>query len=208
MEKENTQITVLTARQILLYLVDFTVGINQVFDRHKMYKKTFRDYWQWREFDRIKFSQNLYRLKTRKIIRVYQEGKDKYLELMPKGADHVRKYLLSEMQVEPPQKWDGKWRIIVFDIPDDKKTERNVFREHLKRMGFVQFQESVFIFPFECKKEINFITTNYYIDPYVKYIVADFFEGDDDLIDHFLKEGILSPKIIKNQMPKAPKDNA
>lgn len=198
MKKEDGQIAVLTARQILLYLVDFTVGVHQVFDRHGMYRKTIKDYWDWRAFDHTRFSRDLYRLKTKKIIKVYQEGKEKYIELTPNGAKQVRKYLLGEIKVESPKTWDHKWRIVIFDIPERKNAERNVFREHLKRMGFVQFQESVFIYPLECKKEIDFISTNYFIDSYVKYIVADFFEGDEELINHFLTEGILSPKMIKN----------
>lgn len=196
-EKIDEKIVALTGRQILLYLVDFTVGMHQVFDRHGMYRKTFDEYWRWRASDRTQFSKNIYRLKTKKLIKVYQEGKDRYIEILPKGIEQVRKYLLVEVKIDAPKRWDQKWRIIVFDIPDDKKTERNAFREHLKRMGFVQFQESVFVYPFECKKEIDYISTNYFIDPYVKYIMADFFEGDDELIDHFIAEGIVSPKMIK-----------
>jgi len=86
---------------------------------------------------------------------------------------------------------------LIFDIPDSKKVARNIFRERLKNFGFILLQESVFIFPFECKKELDFITTNYYIKPYVKYILADFLEGDDILIKRFLDLDILTPRMIK-----------
>ena len=63
----------------------------------------------------------------------------------------------------------------------------------------MSLQESVFVFPFECKKEIDYITESYFIKPYVKYIVADFFEDDDLLIEKFIDLYVLNPKLIKQK---------
>jgi len=180
-----------------MYLADLSVVMFHIGDKGRVYRKSIKDYWKWRDFDRIRFSQEVYKLKRRKLINVYKDGKDKYLELTPKGIERLKGYQIEGMVVKIPETWDRKWRIVIFDIPDDKKTARDILRDKLKQIGFIQLQESVFIYPFECKNEIDYLTEIYHIKPYVKYIVADFFDGDDLLIEKFLDEGILSEKMIK-----------
>lgn len=193
---ENGEILSLGIKEILTYLVDLNMGILEIFDRHQMYRKCIDDYWGWRNLDHKKFSQKIYRLKQQKLIRIYKEGKKKYIKLTPKGIDKLKGLVIDDIEIQSPKKWDKKWRIVIFDIPNDKKVKRNIFRERLERLGFISIQESVFVHPFECKKEIDFITTNYYIKSYVKYIIADMFEGDEDLIPEFLERNILNKKII------------
>lgn len=45
--------------------------------------------------------------------------------------------------IRTPRRWDGKWRVVVFDIPNRLKPAREAMGETLRRMGFVQLQESV-----------------------------------------------------------------
>jgi len=42
----------------------------------------------------------------------------------------------------------------------------------------------------------NFTTSNYFIEPYVKYIVADIFENDTDYIAMFIDNKILAKEMI------------
>jgi len=46
------------------------------------------------------------------------------------------------------KKWSGKWQLVIFDIPEKMRSERNIFRSFLKRKGFTKLQNSVFISPF------------------------------------------------------------
>src|SRR3990167_2124094 len=41
--------------------------------------------------------------------------------------------------------WDGKWRVVIFDIPEEKRIIRNLFRRNLKKWGFKHLQKSVWI---------------------------------------------------------------
>jgi len=66
------------------------------------------------------------------------------------------------------KKWDGKWRIVVFDIPEKKKGVRNALRRKLKELGFYELQKSVFVFPYECGNEIEFIVEFFELRPYVR----------------------------------------
>jgi DNA-binding PadR family transcriptional regulator len=193
----NEEIVKLTARQILMFLVDFAVVSYSMAHKSPMARKSVNDYWRWRRFDRARFSSSIYRLKKQKLIRVYIEGKEKYLELTPKGLARLRKYTIDQIEIERPKVWDRQWRIVIFDIPDRKRVFRDILRRKLERLGFILLQESVFIFPFECKREIDYICDYYLIKPYLKYIVADILEGDQDLIEEFIDKEVLLPSMIK-----------
>ena len=81
--------------------------------------------------------------------------------------------------------WDGKWRLLTFDIPEKQSSLRQTFRRKLKELGFFHFQRSVFVVPFECEREIELITDYLNIAPCVHLLVADRFRGDTQLIKKF-----------------------
>ena len=67
------------------------------------------------------------------------------------------------MRINKPKKWDRKWRIILFDIPEKIRKARDVFRYHLNQLGFYEFQKSVFVHPYNCKDEIDYLIEFIYI---------------------------------------------
>lgn len=194
---EEKELIKIAAKEILLFLADANVFAFQNFDRHGFYRKSINSYWSWRDINHNSFSRTIYRLKQAKLINNYKDGKEKYLELTSKGLEKVKQYSLDNIEIQAPKVWDRKWRIVIFDIPDDKKVSRNILRDKLRQIGFILLQESVFIFPFECKREVDYIANNFFIKPYVKYILADIIEGDDDLIKKFLDSGTLESKMLK-----------
>lgn len=42
-------------------------------------------------------------------------------------------------------KWDGIWRVVIFDIPEQKRIVRDMFRRKLKHWGFKPWQQSVWV---------------------------------------------------------------
>jgi len=51
-------------------------------------------------------------------------------------------------------KWDGFWRMLIFDIPEKEKKLRDILRGRLKEFGFGKWQKSVYISPFDIGKEV------------------------------------------------------
>jgi len=51
--------------------------------------------------------------------------------------------------------WDSYWRMVIFDIPQERKKLRDALRRKLKDLGFGQWQRSVYITPFDLQEEIN-----------------------------------------------------
>mgnify|MGYP001612993350 FL=1 len=62
---------------------------------------------------------------------------------------------------------------MIFDIPDKKNKERRAFSKKLKDIGFYPIQESVFIYPYDCRDEIDFICEFLLISRYVNYCVVE-----------------------------------
>lgn len=83
------------------------------------------------------------------------------------------------------EKWDGKWRIVIFDIPTKRKDARDVLRSILKRLGFLKAQESVWVTPYPCDEEIDYLRKFYVIRPYVRLILAERMEGEEILRQKF-----------------------
>ena len=72
----------------------------------------------------------------------------------------------------PPKKWDGVWRLIIFDIPEKYRARRRDFQEKLKHMGCYQLQKSVWTHPFPCEKEIEMLKDFLHIKPYVDILIV------------------------------------
>lgn len=77
--------------------------------------------------------------------------------------------------------WDHKWRVAIFDIPEIYAPLRRKIRDILKRAGFVKLQQSVWVFPHECKELIQLIKKESQLSRYVLYGVLDHIEGEERL---------------------------
>ena len=105
--------------------------------------------------------------------------------LTENGKRKALTYQIDEMKIKKAQKWDKKWRIVLFDIPEKKKKIREAIRHHLKNLDFFEYQKSVFVQPYDCKNEIEYIIEFYNIRKYVRFIIADSLDNELHLINHF-----------------------
>ncbi len=86
------------------------------------------------------------------------------IELSSKGKALVRQYKLDEMALKKPKIWDKKWRLIIYDIPNSHKKARDAFRLKIKNLGLYQLQKSVWVSPYDCLPEIEFLCSVFDID--------------------------------------------
>jgi len=120
-------------------------------------------------------------LKRKRLIRQTVRNGRTILTLSEKGRRTILSFDIENMEIGKPKKWDGLWRLVIFDIPESQKKAREALRFHLRKLGFYQLQKSCFVHPFECKKEIDFITEFYQIPHHINYIVARKVEGEEEL---------------------------
>ena len=101
------------------------------------------------------------------------------------GENKALRFKIDEMEIKKPPKWDGEWRIVIFDIPDRFKKAREALRNKLKDLGFLKLQESVFVFPYECEDEINFITEVFLVRPFVRFMRVKSFTNEEQIRVNF-----------------------
>ncbi len=83
------------------------------------------------------------------------------------------------------KRWDRKWRIVSFDIPEHTKELRHEIRSILKRAGFIRLQNSVWIFPHDCRELSGLLRNNKETRKYVLYGVLESIDDDEWLKKHF-----------------------
>lgn len=107
------------------------------------------------------------------------------LVLSDDGKKRALTYKASSMKIPRASLWDKKWRIVIFDIPEDEREARDAIREHLEHMGFFVLQRSVFVHPFDCKDEIDFLIELHDIRKYVRFLVAESIDNEPHLKKFF-----------------------
>ena len=111
------------------------------------------------------------RLKRNRLIILKEKGDGTFLvELTEDGKRKVKAIRLQDLCPLRPQKWDGLWRILIFDIPNKKKAIREVLRRKLKEWNFYQLQESVWVCPWPCEKEIEFVVELFGAHHFVNFL--------------------------------------
>jgi len=192
--KANLAIAGLTTKEILLSFVD---TIAWFYAQHHTFRQPARKYLEERSIERGEFFERIAYLKRRGYIKTFVEKKEKYIELTPKGIEKARNAFIDELKIEHKEKWDGKWRVVIFDIAEVEKTSRDRFRMQLERLGFIQIQKSVYAYPFECAKEVSFIVETLGLDGEVTIMISDIIQGEEEIIDYFLDQNILDKKDLK-----------
>ena len=101
------------------------------------------------------------------------------------GREKALIYNLDAITIKKPKQWDGLWHIVMFDIPEHKKKGRDALAGRLKILGLRTLQKSVFIHPYECAEEVNFITEVFQIRPYVQMMIVKNIDNEYDLKKKF-----------------------
>ncbi len=149
------------------------------------------------ESDPEKVRRSMYRLNQNKYIKIKRIAKRKYkLELTKSGKQLLGQYNFRDFKINPKQAWDGNWRMFVFDVPERKRAVRDILRDKLKKLGFFQFQKSVWIYPHECDGEMRYICEFLGTQPYALIFTGKI--HDDQLLrKYFFQEGILRKSNLK-----------
>ncbi|MBI3046188.1 MAG: hypothetical protein HYY86_01415 [Candidatus Harrisonbacteria bacterium] len=145
-----------------------------------------RIYFRKKRFEREKFLRDLKNLQARNLIN-YQElaNGDIKIVLTRAGKTIELKYNLDNLKLDTKRKWDKKWRMVIFDIPNAKKKAREALRQKLNQLNFYPIQESVFLTPYECEKELDFICSVFEIRKYVLIFNISNFEGEEKFKHYF-----------------------
>ena len=103
------------------------------------------------------------------------------LSITKSGRDVIGVTISRTLDLLANKKWDHKWRIATFDIPEKYAALRNKVRDILKKAGFVKLQHSVWIFPHDCEELVQLLKKESQLSNYILYGVLERIEDEERL---------------------------
>jgi DNA-binding transcriptional regulator PaaX len=82
------------------------------------------------------------------LIETLESGQGEFARLTQKGRQKLASIKLDSRESLANPNWDGKWRIILLDLPEARKAEREALRYLLKKAGFIMLKNSAWVSPF------------------------------------------------------------
>ena len=125
------------------------------------------------------------RLQEKGLLVLENTNKGTFLRLTPLGEKYIDTLDRHDFKIKKPKRWDGKWRIITFDIREKQKLLRNKVRLTLSRIGFIRLQNSVWVYPYDCEDLITLLKADFRIGRDMLYVIADKIEYDTPLRKRF-----------------------
>lgn len=114
----------------------------------------------------------LKRLRQRKLVELIQKGDKTLIRITKSGKEYIGKYEIDNLTLKKDARWDGNWRVVMFDIPETKRKARRALSYQFRRLGLYPAQKSVFVYPCECEEEIDFVVAFFGVENYVTYFVT------------------------------------
>jgi len=174
---------VIQKKVLLLLLAGTALSCTRSSKKHLRIIKDVKD--EWREINDRALKSAIKSLYLSKLIS-QKSNRDgtMTLELSKEGKHTALTYDIDNMKILK-HSWDRKWRIVTFDIPEKIKKVREALRFHLKNLGFKELHRSVFVFPYECQKEIEYIVEFYNARRFIRYVEAYYIDNELDLKHKF-----------------------
>lgn len=114
------------------------------------------------------------RLKAKGLLR-FENG---HYSLTKAGEETLNYWQRKNYKIPKPKKWDKKWRLIIFDIPEKRKRVREEVRRIFAEAGFRRLQDSVWIYPFDCEDMVGLLKSDLGIAKDLLYMIVDQVEND------------------------------
>ena len=129
--------------------------------------------------------ETMLRSKDRMIENGLLKYKDGFIELTEKGQTTLDLLEMKDWKIDVPKKWDGRWRMLIFDIPERKRSSRTKVRSTLSSIGFMRLQDSVWIYPYDCEDLVSLLKVDFRVGKDLLYIIVDSLENDKNFRKSF-----------------------
>ncbi len=141
---------------------------------------------EWKELSKQAAERAVNSLYLSRLVEAKENSDGTFTLILSKeGSKKALTYDLSRMKIERPTAWDKFWRIISSDIPEDKKVVRDALRERFIKLGCYELHDSVFIYPFDCFKEIEYLAELYDVRKYMRFVLATYIDIEPQLKKFF-----------------------
>jgi DNA-binding transcriptional regulator PaaX len=150
-------------------------------DRISAYRRFYAPkYFDMEDYFPTKVIESVEKLSRKGLVEINVISGKKQVTITEKGKKQILKMNLEDLRPKTGN-WDGKWRIVLFDIEEKQKRKRDILRKYLNNLGFKEIQKSVYLSPFDCESEVKYIREVLEIPNFVKFGVLESFENNEEL---------------------------
>ncbi|WP_170008653.1 phenylacetic acid degradation operon negative regulatory protein PaaX [Bacillus fonticola] len=106
-------------------------------------------------------------------VQVRKEGNRSYYSLTERGVERIDEAAHRIFKFKPDE-WDGKWRMLIYTIPEEKRNLRDELRKELVWSGFGTITNSCWVSPNDLTRQVFALMDAYDIRPYVHYFETEY----------------------------------
>ena len=157
-------------------LKDTLISLAEGYYEFSQKSRSIKKLWYWEYYQSIERDIKDAKLRRKIYQQIYHLERFGYFNekgFTAKALDKLKKWHKKDDSDKALPKWDKKWRIVIFDIPEIRKTAREYLRFFLKEAGFKMLQNSNWICPYGDFDEIQNFIKEQNIEKYVILIVSD-----------------------------------
>ena len=141
-----------------------------------------------RDAAQLKYQINdaLMRLARKGLVRFVERDGQRFARLTERGERQPKlEREKAALQLRKKKRWDKRWRVIIFDIPERRRRTRGLLRITMRECGFVRLQDSVWVYPHDCEELIVLLKADLKIGNALLYMVVEKVENDTWLKQRF-----------------------
>lgn len=141
-----------------------------------------------------KIYKSFYYLRRSGQIKMRITRNDLKVSLSNLGKKKLEKLNLKTLNIVTPAVWNRKWWLVAADIPTKEyKHSADLFRRKLEQLGFYPLQRTLWLYPFDPRKEISFVASWYRIERFVTVMEVNRLDRDDE---NKLKSFFINQKVF------------
>jgi CRISPR-associated endonuclease Cas2 len=119
------------------------------------------------------------------IKKKFLELRNGKLHITNKGKGYLSRNSFYKRIQDKKKKWDGRWRVLIFDIEEKERFVRDQIRNTLVAIGFMRLQNSVWIYPYDCEDLITLLKADLEVGKEVLYMIVEELEQDESIRSYF-----------------------
>lgn len=172
----------------ILYVISAGIAIPSVLvapNMAQVFMPLLRDLSKRLNSQPYRIRRSLTALKRNRLLKVEERGEKMVFTLTEHGKKRLLEGDFEKLSIPQPKKWDKKWRVVIFDVPEGEKKARDALRLKLRALGLYQLQKSCFVYPYDCRDQIDFVTEFFGISQYINCLLVEELEGERELREHF-----------------------
>jgi DNA-binding transcriptional regulator PaaX len=162
---------------LVLLLSGITIGLSRSPRKTQLILKNIPK--EFQKIDKKYLNKAIRRLYQNKMID-FKDNEDgtQTIVLTEEGRKKALTFNIDNLKLKNEEKWDGYWRLVIFDIPEKFKRERDKISSIIKSAGAYPLQKSVFIYPYNCKDEIDFVIEFFGLRRFVRFALVKHIDNE------------------------------